>query len=449
MNDREPNHSKPSKLSSFRSRYAYTVLGTLTLINLLNYVDRNIVAAVGKRIQDDLSLSQTEFGLVLSILIISYTIFSPLFGRLGDRYERRKLVAVGIALWSLATALSGVARSFWQLLAARSFIGIGEASYATIAPSLISDTFPQSRRGTALGIFFAALPLGYAVGYIAGGVLSTHFDSWRIPMFIVGVPGLIMALAVLVMREPVRGGMDQGASARMDIEADREGWLRAYWRVLKIPAFLWASLGYSALTFALGALSDWAPTFLQTDKGMDEQSANINLGLIVLVGGAIGTFSGGFISDRLLRFTSKSYFLVCGVTVALGAIPTLTAIGSSHTTIYIASIFAAVTLLFMSNAPVNAIVVNSVAPNLRATAMALCILMIHVLGDAVSRVAVGRLSDSIRDSVADGSVSTVVTILSNWLSLDPARQHLSLALLITPVAMIIAGVFFLVGMRRP
>ena len=477
------------------TRYAYFILGLLTAINLLNYIDRTIVAAVNTDIQANLNLNDDQFGKILAILIVSYTVLSPLFGRLGDSGDRRRLIAIGIAVWSVATALAGLAQNYHQLLLARSLIGVGEASYATIAPSLISDVFPKEKRGTALGIFFAAIPLGFALGYITGG-LAPFFDhsmgphrGWRPTMFVVGGPGLLLAAVVyFFMKDPQRGGSDKEDEANVSEEAlfsyapqslvrahkafvnwlanlpaaigknpvgayltDRIGIYTSsvviYAALLTVGTFLFATLGYTALTFGLGALGDWVPKFLETDKGMDPGKARSTLGLIVLIAGFVGTFSGGAISDWLLKYTKRAYFWVCGVTVLLGAIPGVIAIQSSNEKVYLACIFLAVMMLFMGNAPVNAIVVNSVAPNLRASAVALNILIIHVAGDAISRVAVGSLSTSIGDRAANGTLPGFISGIAHTFSLNPATQHLSIALLITPVAMVLAGVFFLIGTK--
>jgi hypothetical protein len=220
-----------------------------------------------------------------------------------------------------------------------------------------------------------------------------------------------------------------------------------YAALLTVGTFLLATLGYTALTFGLGALGDWVPKFLETDKGMDPAAARKALGLIVLAAGFIGTFSGGAISDWLLKYTKRAYFWVCGITVLLGSIPGIISIQSHNETVYLTCIFLAVMLLFMGNAPVNAIIVNSVAPNLRASAVALNILIIHVAGDAISRVAVGTLSTSIGNRAAQGNLPGFVSSIAHSFSLNPVTQHLSIALLITPVAMVLAGIFFLVGTR--
>ncbi|HZS45407.1 MAG TPA: MFS transporter [Blastocatellia bacterium] len=487
--------TKPRPETPVTTRYAYFVLALLAVINLLNYIDRTIVAAVETDIQAALKLNDEQFGEVLAILIISYTVLSPLFGRLGDKGDRRRLIAIGIAIWSIATALAGLAQSYHQLLLARSLIGVGEASYATIAPSLISDVFPKEKRGTALGIFFAAIPLGFALGYILGG-LAPYFDQsfglhrgWRPTMFIVGGPGLVMAaITYWFMKEPKRGAFDEDDTTEVDegellkaapqvlvrLHESFVKWLNGlpegfkktaiggylvdrlgiytssfvvYAGLLTVGTFLLASLGYTALTFGLGALSNWVPKFLEVDKGLDPRTATKSLGLIILIAGFIGTFSGGAISDWLLKYTKRAYFFVCGVTVLIAVVPSMISFASPNQSVYLSCIFISVTLLFMGNAPVNAIIVNSVAPNLRASAVALNILMIHVMGDAVSGVAVGSLSTSIEQHAANGTVPGFVSSIAHMFSLNPATQHLSIALLITPVAMAIGGVFFLIGTR--
>ncbi len=471
--------------------YAWFMLTLLTAINLINYVDRQIVPSVGADIQADLRLNDAWLGAIMGSFIISYTVLSPIFGRLGDVGERRRLIAIGIVIWSVATVMGGLARSGLQLLIARTLVGIGEASYATIAPSLIADVFPKNRRGTALGIFFAAIPLGLGLG-VSLGALAPWFEhhwkfgknqGWQPTLFLVGGPGLLLAaLYYLFTKEPKRGGMDEmGPAEKQSQDAVSSGPvpLRArikrsvivYAALLTIPTFLFATLGYTALTFATGGLINWAEKFLEKDKhpppddpannpvesdsGEGEENhqpdfreqTRMIFGLIVIAAGFIGTLLGGALSDWLLRYTKYSYFLVCGVTVLLAVVPTLLVIGVMEPTWYFAFIFAAVLFLVMGNAPVNALIINSVAPNLRASAVALSILIIHVFGDVLSNWAIGALSVAIKESAQANSLPGFVASIARLFSLDPGFQHLSIALLITPVAMIVSGIFFLIGMR--
>src|SRR5215510_11748503 len=193
-----------------RASYAYYALAVLTILNLLNYIDRYIFGALIPYIKPDTGYSDQQLGVVGSAFTIVYTVCSPLFGYLGDRYRRGRLIAVGIAIWSLATAAGGAAASFAQLLLARSVVGVGEADYATIAPGLLSDFFVKAKRGLVMSVFFATLPDGTAMGYLAGGYFgSPERLGWRHTLYLVGLPGLLTALAAFTIREPKRGAMDE------------------------------------------------------------------------------------------------------------------------------------------------------------------------------------------------------------------------------------------------
>lgn len=275
-------------------------------------------------------------------------------------------------------------------------------------------------------------------------------------MFVVGGPGLLLAAIVyFLMPEPRRGTYDpeiEAATSEPGVQDQSFGsllWrsLVAYAQLLTIPTFLVATLAYTALTFALGGLGDWAPTFLQEDKHLPQEKIALAMGLIVMVGGFVGTFGGGALGDWLGRYTKNAYFLVCGFSVVLAVVPVCVAVRASETSIIIGAMFVSVLFLFMSNAPVNALVVNSVAPNVRASAMALNILCIHIFGDVISRNAIGWLSTAIDRSAEHGTLSAPVIRLAELFALDPATQHLSIALLITPVAMLVAGFFFFLGTR--
>src|SRR5882762_972832 len=216
------------------SRYSYYALGILTLVNFLNYIDRQILPSVAPLMAADLHLTDTEIGAMEAALLLSFTVLAPLFGRLGDRYSRTKLMASAAIIWSIATALTGVMDHFpvmprsvhihlplvqftlelsgvaVVLCLVRAIVGVGESSYSTITPSLIADYFPPERRATALGVFQAAIPMGFALGHVIGVVLA-HFFGWRMAFMIVGVPGLITAFFVWRLREPVRGASDRDA----------------------------------------------------------------------------------------------------------------------------------------------------------------------------------------------------------------------------------------------
>jgi MFS transporter, Spinster family, sphingosine-1-phosphate transporter len=475
-------------------RYSVYALVILSLVNFLNYIDRQVLPAVATSLLADpeLKLTDADIGFMEMSLLLSFTVLAPIFGRLGDRHPRAKLMAVAAVLWSIATgltgvvdrlpfvpggvslhvpvidatlALSGVALAF---CAVRACVGVGESAYSTITPSLIADYFPPHRRATALGVFQAAIPMGFALGFVIGGVLA-HFFGWRAAFMIVGVPGLVTAVLVWRLREPVRGATDiphdasaleetaaaAGESARGMAEAGSsmagagggESALRTALRILKTRDWLISTAGYTALTAALGAFATWAVVVLVRDKGMSQTGANVTLGVVTLLAGAAGTFGGGWVADRVAARRHNAYFLVCAVSTLLGVLPTLLVLVADDPRVYIPCVFLAVALLFVSNAPFHAILLESVPTGVRAMAVALNIVVIHACGDAVSRALVGVLSDTLK---AGGLAP--LSAVGAALGIDAARQHLTTALLIAPACLVVSTALFFLGaklQRRP
>src|SRR5437016_13236157 len=361
--------SKPREVSPAVPRYSYYALSVLTLVNFLNYIDRQVLPAVAPSMRQELGLSQTEIGFMEDALLLSFTVFALLFGTLGDRYSRTKLMAGAAVVWSVATALTAITdHSPWLppalhfqlpifhltvalsgmalgLCAVRALVGIGESSYSTITPTLIADYFPPHRRATALGIFQAAIPMGFALGYVAGGVLA-HFFGWRAAFMIVGLPGLITAVIVWLLKEPERGKTETAESrSAVDLpgasagEASSDPWLRTCWRIIRTPDWLLSTAGYTALTVVLGAFATWASSLLQEEKHMSEVMANIVLGMTTLAAGALGTFGGGWIADRAAARKRNGYFLVCAAGSLLGIVPSIIAVISHQALLFIPAIF--------------------------------------------------------------------------------------------------------------
>ena len=183
------------------------LLGALSVVNLLNFIDRQVLFAVFPAVKSDLGLSDAELGLAGSAFIVVYMFVTPIAGLLGDRLHRPRLVALGVGLWSAATALSASARSVSQLLLARAAVGVGESCYAPLCTSMIGDSFPPSRRAASLAVFNVAVPVGSALGYLLGGTIGAYF-GWRAAFYVVGLPGLLLALALAVLPDPPRGAMD-------------------------------------------------------------------------------------------------------------------------------------------------------------------------------------------------------------------------------------------------
>jgi MFS family permease len=381
-------------------RATYT-LAVLTFINLFNYIDRWVVAAVVEPVKRDLGLSDTQMGFIAASFIVVYMLVSPLFGILGDRKARPPLIAIGVAIWSLATGLAGFARGFWTLFVARSVVGVGEAAYGTIAPALLADQFPYERRGRIMSVFFSAIPIGSAAGYVLGGLADQHF-GWRAAFWLVGFPGLLLALLILTVKDPPRGQHDGGAAGFSPSGAPLK-------LIANVPYIL-SVLGYAAYTFALGGLGFWMPAFLERERGMSRADATVTFGAIVIVTGFLGTFIGGFLGDRFLKRTRQSYLWVSGLATLIAAPLTFIGLWSQSKPVYLTAIVLAEVLIFMCTGPINSAIVNAVSPLERATAVGFSVLVMHFLGDIPSPPLIGWISD--RSSLAQGVLVVPVAVLA-------------------------------------
>jgi MFS family permease len=378
------------------ARLGRRALAVLTLINLFNYLDRWIVAALAESMKhSELQLSDTQLGSLMTGFIIVYMIAAPLFGSLGDARSRTRLLGLGVAIWSVATALAGLATSYASLFAARAVVGVGEAAYGTISPALLADYFPRERRGRIFAVFFAAIPIGSALGYIVGGLVD-HYFGWRQAFFVAGVPGLVLAALALRLYDPPRGAQDPAGGSTAGAHAVSLGIAAraAYAALIRNRPYVLTVLGYAAYTFAIGALAFWTPAFLERTRGIPKAHATVQFGAIVVVTGFIGTYAGGWIGDYFLRISRQAYLWVSGVVTLVAAPLTLVALAAPHPAAYWTAIVAAELCLFASTGPINSAIVNVVSPHMRATAVALSIFTIHLLGDVPSPSLVGALSDA-------------------------------------------------------
>ncbi len=370
-------------------RDARIALAVLTVINFLNYIDRYVLAAVFEPIKRELHFTDAQLGWTLSAFMIAYAITAPIFGRLGDLFTRKYLIAAGVTLWSFATAGAGLARGFWQLFVPRSLVGIGEASYATLAPGIITDFFAEERRGRALAVFYAAIPAGSALGFVLGGQLAHHF-GWRTAFFVVGLPGILFAVLALMIREPRRGASE---AAHVSVPNAPPTLFATYAMLWQNSVYVSVTLGFIAYTFALGGLVGWMPAFLERYDGMTTVRANDVFGTLPVVAGFAGTFAGGFLGDYLLRYTKHAYLWVSGLCMFFGAPVAVLGLAARDANVYLPAIFLAEFFLFLNTGPLNAVLLGCVPAQIRATAMAVNIFFIHALGDVISPPIIGMLSD--------------------------------------------------------
>jgi MFS family permease len=401
---------------------AWAALAVLTFINLFNYLDRYVVPAVGESIKrSELHPSDAQLGALISAFFLVYIFTAPVFGIFGSRPWRLRLVAVGVAIWSLATAAGGLAHSYGSLLGARAAVGIGEAAYSSIAPAVLADYFPARIRGRVFAAFYAAIPVGSALGFITGGYVD-HTAGWRAAFFVAGLPGLIAAALTLTLRNPPPGAHDDPAHGSGVAQPARDEGAKAYLRLLHSPGYGIAVLGYAAYTFAFGGIAAWMPQFMIRVRHLDGVIANSRLGVIVVLTGIAGTIAGGWLGDRFAKKVRRGYLWVSAVSVILAAPCVYIALTATPPAIYWTALGVADLLLFISTGPINVVIVSDVPAASRAAAMAASILTIHLLGDVPSPLLIGKLSDA---------------------------TSLAHAVLIIPVAVLVAGVVWTFGALRP
>jgi MFS family permease len=363
--------------------YPRTALALLTALNLLNYIDRSVLFAVQDLVKAEFHRSDAAFGLLTSVFFIFYMCAAPFMGPLSLRFSRKRVIVAGALVWSGATLLTAVTTNFNQLLIRHTLVGIGEASFVILSPTFVADLFPVEKRGRVMGVFYLALPVGTALGYLLGGVMGPKY-GWRAPFYAGAAPGVLLALLLLLLPEPPLGQFDAPESKAKDRDTLRS--------LIHNPAFLTATLGMAMMVFALGGLQVWMPTFLHRAHGYSLLDANIIFGLSTIVNGLVASLAGGWISDWLLRRTSSAHYLVSAVSLGLGIPAMCVALFASGRTMVV-GIFVAEFLLLLNTGPLNAAIIDSVGPHVRAAALAASIFVYHLLGDVPSPALIGYMSD--------------------------------------------------------
>lgn len=375
---------------------ARTALLLLLCINFFNYVDRQVLAAVETKIEESFfpeseyprdsattrAMIEGALGSLNLAFMVSYMLAAPLFGFLADRTARWFLVGVGVLLWTIASGASGLAATFAILFATRCFVGIGEAAYGPVAPTVIADMYPVKKRGSKLAWFYVAIPVGSAFGYILGGQMAAWTNDWRWAFYVVVPPGILLGIWCFLMKDPPRGQADAAVVSRKATWQD-------YMMILKTPSYLLNTLGMTAMTFAMGGIAFWMPRYVLKQKGWGTlNQVNMIFGAIVVVAGLSATLLGGFVGDKLRPRFAGSYFLVSGIAMMLG-VPFILLVLVLPFPLGWVFVFLACFCLFFNTGPTNTILANVIHPAVRASGFALNILIIHALGDAVSPMILG------------------------------------------------------------
>ena len=438
----------PRKLPGARA-----ALTVLILLNLLNYFDRQILAAVLPLIKADFLAAGTTHGpfvdfllstvgdiigaknpenAVVSLLnfafVCSYMCLAPLFASLP--WRRWRLVGMAGALWSLATGWCGTATSFGALLLRRSLVGVGEAGYGPVAPVMLSDYFPPEKRSSILSWFYATTPAGAALGLIFAGVVASHL-GWRWAFFIPVIPGLLLAVACFAfMKEPKLGGADIQEAAPEETYSMMT-WRQALPALLRNRSYVLCTLGMTGMMFALGGIGFWIPDYFYNTRGVhDLESVNTIFGLILVVAGIGGTLLGGKVGDWMRTRIRGSYFTVSAFAMFLGFFCFVAMLYPNLPLVWVWVCLAVVCVcLFFNTGPTNAVLINVTEPALRQKANALNILIIHAFGDVISPLVIGAIADrtgSMNMAFLFASVTVLVGGLfwqfgARYLAADTAR----------------------------
>jgi MFS family permease len=375
----------PTALQPARPRIspALATLLLLLALNLLNYIDRYILPGELSLIQREFHSTDQQMGALTTALFFFYMFAAPLTGWLGDRFPRKPLIIAGAILWSLATLGTAWVHDYQTLYIRHALVGVGEATFGIFAPAVLADFYPERDRNRILSIFYLAIPVGAALGYLAGGQMGPLW-GWRAPFFVCAIPGLVVAaLYGWLGREPVRGASDHIAS-----NLNRT----TFRGLFTNPAYLTASFGLATLTFAMGGISAWVPEFLRRSAGLSVAASSQVVGAITVLDGIAGTLVGGWIAQRWLRSNHRALYLLSFWSVAL-TLPCGILLFFGPRAWGIPSLFAAEFFLFLNTGPLNTAIVNSVSAPVRATAVGLNLFIIHCFGDTFSPQIIGAISD--------------------------------------------------------
>ena len=436
--------------SGVGSRVAMTTFVVLFAMNLLDYVDRNILVNMQKQIKAEMHFDNADWGFLATVFLVSYSVFSPVMGWLGDRFRRTWLLAAGVGVWSLATLASGLATDYKHLVWARSVLGIGEATYGVIAPTILMDLFSRQSRSRLMSTFYLAMPIGAAIGIFLGSAIAVRYH-WHFAFYIVGVPGLIAAVIALFLPEPVRGASEGIDPERLRAHEKAGATKADYIDLMVNSSYTYSVFGQAAYTFAIGGMLVWVPVYLVSTRGFDQERAGGLLGVMTFAAALVGMTLGGMLSDKLAKTKPGALFVVPGVAMILSIPFVLVVLFSKTEPVIFAAIFAAEALMFVSTGPCNAIVGNVVQPNLRAAAFAVATFAIHFLGDIWSPWLIGKAADLFGDpelmkSSVGRFLASVGAVPTQVAGQKP--ENLVAGLLFITPALLLSGIVLIAGARH-
>lgn len=364
--------------------YAWYALGLLATVNLLNYLDRSLIYILFTPVKREMSFTDFQLGLLgTTSFVIFFTVLGVPFGRLADRSSRKNIIAIGLAVWSLFSGLTGFANGFWSLFLCRVMVGVGEATLGPAALSLLSDYFPPQKRASVQSIYASGITVGGGLAFFLGGWIGFKY-GWRTAFYFIGFPGLLFSVLVYFLKEQKRG----------QTEVTPPKYTNEDWKLLfQLKPLRYHYAGYAFFAVAANSLSIWGPTFFTRVHGYSIATIGIVAGLTSLTFGIPGTLLGGFLADRL-RLAGRGGRMRLGASAALLAIPCWIVLLFSYSVpllLVAQAILLALSLIWI--APSMADTHEMTGPYLRGlgSGVFLCVVMIAAYG--IGSPLIGKLND--------------------------------------------------------
>jgi MFS transporter, Spinster family, sphingosine-1-phosphate transporter len=430
----------------------------MMVLNLLNYADRSVLSALESKMEPDFFAAGATgwfgrssafwMGMLMTAFLVVYMVTAPIFGILADRWRRWAIVGLGVIGGGMASAGTGMVSTFGMLLVMRMLVGLSEAAYGPAAPTLISDTFPLARRGLALSLFYMAIPVGSALGYIYGGWMLSFTGKWQPAFWWLLAPALIFGIWCLFLKDPPRGGNEPNADGSPPTPSRTATWAD-YKLMLKTPSYLYNCAGQTLMTFAIGGIAFWMPRFcteriFNPDPALDAKAnatakfaklaeVNFLFGIIVVLAGLTATIFGGWLADRLRPKYPGSYLGLSGACMLLGFPVFLAMLWAPFPLAWI-FLGVSVFLLFMNTGPSNTALANVTHPAVRASAFALNIFIIHALGDAISPPIMGEIQ--------------ALALSRNYFGISSQADALAFSFSLVAVAILMSGIVWIIGAKH-
>lgn len=385
------NHTEETRVSGVGRGYANYALVLLTVVNLVNYLERNAIFALFEPVKRDLGFSDGRLGWLGSAYVLVFSLASLPAGVVGDLGSRRVVVAGGILLWSVATSLSGLVDGFGELLFARALVGLGGAAAAAGAASMVADYFPGRRRALAMSVFMVGLAIGGVLGILLAGTVE-HGYGWRAAFVFLGLPGFVLAGLVLRIKDPTRPKppLREGADALFETMRQLAGVWR---RILRTRTLLAVFGGGALISFGMNGLVGWAPTFLSRELSLSTAKASVILGTYGLASGIAGTVAGGLVADWLRTRMQGARLVTTGLGFIIGAPLAIWLLHLRDMAWFTPVFCAAFFFLTWYNGPLTTVIFDVVPSRIATTVVGAYLMFIHLAGDAVAFPLVGFLSD--------------------------------------------------------